>query len=185
MTTTPKVLNSQTVYSCGLFDVISENLQWPDGMTVERQTVVHPGAAATLVFEDPDTVVIVKQYRRSIGAELLEVVAGVLHAGEDPTAAALREVEEEIGMKPQRIEPLLTFHPSPGMLSEKLHLFVAWNLKAGEQQLDADERLEVIRLPFAQLRESVKRGDIVDGKTLLLVSHLVAFPPSWRHEIGK
>ena len=183
MSSTPKVLSAETVFHSNLFDVVRESLQWKDGQTVVRDTVIHPGAAATLVFEDADTVVLVRQYRRAARAELLEVVAGVLTPGEDPQAAALRELEEETGLRAARIEPLFTFNPSPGLLGETMHLFVAWELSPGQRNLDDDERLEVVRMPFAQLRNAVQRGEIVDGKTAMLVSHLVAFPPDWRHEI--
>jgi ADP-ribose pyrophosphatase len=104
---------------------------------------VHPGAVVVLPLLDADTIVMIRNFRPSVGATLLELPAGTLEADEPAEACAGRELIEETGYRAGRIEPLVDFYTSPGVLSERMFAFVARELSHVGQQLDEGEEIEV------------------------------------------
>ena len=162
----PEILSTRTVYEGKVFDVVVEEIQ--DGENrYSRELVTHNGSAVVLpVFED-GTIALVRQYRHPANKYLLEIPAGGLEKGEEPEAGAHRELEEEIGVRAGRLEKLSEFYPSPGFMAEKMHLFLATELTTGEQNLDDDEYVEIIRHTFADAFDLVRTGAIEDGKTIL------------------
>jgi ADP-ribose pyrophosphatase len=118
------------------------------------------------VFDD-GTVALVKQYRHPAVRYLLEAPAGTLEDREPPEIGAARELEEEIGFAAERLEKLSEFFVSPGFLEEKMHVYLATGLMKREQRLEADEILEVVRLPIAEALEMITSGEIQDAKTII------------------
>lgn len=159
-------LDSQTVYEGRVFDVTIDRLSL-HGNEFSREIVWHSGSAVVLpVFENGD-VGLVRQYRAPAGKHLLELPAGTLEMNENPEDAALRELEEEIGVTCEQIEKLTEFWVSPGFLTEKMHLFVARGLKDSRQNLDEDEFLDVVRLPFRESIRMVRENRVEDAKTMV------------------
>lgn len=139
-----------------------------------REIVVHPGAVVVLpVLTDTD-IVMIRNYRYAIERELIELPAGTLEPGEDPAACAARELEEETGYQAGRIEPLGEFYTTPGITDELMRCFVAHDLRKTSQRLDTGERIRPEVVPFEQAIDWIRRGTIVDGKTIavLLRYHL-------------
>lgn len=161
-----KLLNSRTVYMGRIFDVRIDGLREGDS-DYEREIVIHRGSAVILPLFDDGTVSLVRQYRHAAGQEMLELPAGTLDPGEDPLVGAIRELEEEIGVRAAHFVKLGEFFVSPGFLTEKMHLFIATGLTEVGQKLEADEFLEVVRLPLEKLYEMACRGEINDAKTLI------------------
>ncbi len=158
----------KTLLRCDKFDVVQRDVRGRDGRTHPRQVVVHPGAVVVLPLIEPDRVVMIHQWRHTIERELLELPAGTLdRPGEDPAAAARRELEEETGYRAGRLEPLCEFYPSPGMLTELIRAYVARDLSPARQALDATERIRVEILPLSEAFARVARGEIIDAKTLI------------------
>ncbi len=114
-----------------------------------------------------NTVALVRQYRHAAGEYLLEIPAGSLEDGEDPQTGAVRELEEETGVRAAKIEKLAEFYVSPGFLTEKMHLFLATELSETEQKLEDDEILTVQRHSSESLLEMIKNGEIRDAKTII------------------
>src|SRR5262249_257010 len=114
----------------------------PDGQTVERDVVLHPGAVAILPLVDEERLCLVRNRRPIVGETLLEVPAGTLEPRETPEAAAIRELAEETGYQAEQWRKLTMFLPSPGVLSERTHLFLARDLTPGPQRLEKDEELQ-------------------------------------------
>lgn len=112
-------------------------------------------------------VVLVRQYRHAAGGWLLEVPAGKRNAGEDPYDCAVREVTEEIGLRPTVLEPLGAIWTTPGFADERIWLFVATELEPATQNLDEDEVLEVVRLPFEEAVARARDGRIPDAKSAI------------------
>jgi ADP-ribose pyrophosphatase len=139
----------------------------PDGQTVQRDVVIHPGAVAILPVLDDGAVCLVRNRRPVVGETLLEVPAGTLEPGEPPDAAAVRELAEETGYRAARWRRLTAFYPSPGVLSETTHLFVAEGLTPGEMHLQRDEDLRPEVVPWAQALAWARDGTIRDAKTLV------------------
>ena len=134
-----------------------------------REVVEHPGGVCILPVDDDGTCYMVRQYRYPVQKHLLEAPAGKLEKGEDPLDCAVRELGEETGFTAGRMIPLGGFYTSPGFSTEKLYLYVATDLRQGEQHPDEGELLDLVKMPLAELKAAVLRGEIEDGKTATLV----------------
>jgi len=162
----PKILNSEKVFRGRVFEVTVDTIQ-EGTVTYQREVVQHPGSAVIIpVFAD-DTVALVKQYRHPAVQYLLEAPAGTLKDRERPEVGAARELEEELGVVAGKLEKLTEFFVSPGFCAEKMWLYLATELIETAQQLEADEIIEVVRVPFSQALEMITDGEIQDAKTII------------------
>ncbi len=142
-----------------------DEVELPSGRRAVREIVEHRGAVAVVPVIDQD-VILVQQFRRAAGRVLLEVPAGTMEPGETAEACLQRELAEEIGMQAGQVEHLLTFYPSPGFLTEVVHVYVARALTPRRLQAE-EEDLAVVRVPLAQARAFVLAGEIVDAKSII------------------
>ncbi|MCB9894311.1 MAG: NUDIX hydrolase [Planctomycetes bacterium] len=170
-------LNRERVYDGRLFKVARVTMQNSEGKEVVRDVIEHPGAACIIPMIDNDTVLLVEQWRIGAKRALWEIPAGTLDPGEDALTCAARELEEETGYKAGKLEHLFTMFPSPGILDEKMHIFVATNLTKGEQNLDDDEEINIKPFSFKDLRIQLKANNIKDGKTIAALGYLMVFKP--------
>lgn len=162
-------ISSREVFNGKLLHVFSDEARLPDGSTSTREWIKHPGASAVLpVFENGD-VMLVKQFRYPLQQIFYEVPAGKLDPGEAPESTGIRELEEEAGVSCEHIHYLGPFYPSIGYTDEVIHLYTAWGLTSFEQNVDEDEFLLKVRMPFQQAVEMVHSGEISDGKTMVTV----------------
>lgn len=162
----PEVLESREVFRGRVFDVSVDTIR-ERGATYVREIVHHPGSAVIVpVFAD-GTVALVKQYRHAAVRYLLEIPAGTLGSPESPEEGAMRELEEEIGVRAGRMEKLAEFFVSPGFLEEKMWLYLATELTETAQRLEEDEFVEVVRVPFWRALEMISDGEIEDAKTII------------------
>jgi ADP-ribose pyrophosphatase len=157
----------QLVFHGRKFDLVLDTVLSPDGQPQVREIVLHRGAAVMLPILDDQRVILVWNYRYPIGQRLLELPAGTLEPGEAPDSCAARELEEEIGYRAGKLTKLAEFYPSPGVLSECMHLFLAEELQPAQQKLDPGESIELEILPFDEAVQSVMRGEIRDAKTIV------------------
>ena len=127
---------------------------------------MHPGAVLILPLLSPTQVVMIRNYRFCVGAELLELPAGTLEPPELPAACAARELEEEAGYRAGRIDALCEFFTSPGFTDERMHVFVATDLTPTGQRLDATEQIRVLTMDLPDALAATADGRIVDGKTI-------------------
>ena len=139
----------------------------PDGTEHLRQVVRHPGAVVVLPLLDDGRICLVRNYRVAVDETLIELPAGTLEAGEEPALTARRELAEETGYRAGRIEHLLTFYMSPGILDERMHLFLADQLKPGPTALEAGEDIQKLLCTWEEAMEMIRRGEIRDSKTLV------------------
>ena len=136
------------------------------GREVEREVCVHPGAVVVLPLRQDGCVVLIRNRRQAIDQVLLELPAGTLEKDEEPAKCAARELLEETGYRAGRIEPLASFYTSPGVLTEKMYAFVAYDLKAEQSALEEGEEIELAPTPISQVVAMCGDGRIVDGKTI-------------------
>lgn len=137
----------------------------PDGERVKREVIDHYGAIAIVAIED-EHILMVRQPREAVGEITLELPAGKLDGpGEDPFAAAQRELAEEVGRKAAQWDYLGGFYTAPAIITEFIHLFVATDLTPHTLQADEDEQIEVVRLPFSAIPGAIERCR--DAKTLV------------------
>ena len=164
-----KTVERQTLYEGKIITVKLDQAQLVNGRLARREVVEHPGGVAILPLFDDGTVSLVRQFRYPFQAVVAELPAGKLEKGEDHRPAALRELEEEVGVTCGKLTYLGCLYLSPGYSTEVLHMYLAQELKQGASHPDDDEFLEASRVPFAQLVEQVMSGEIVDAKTVALV----------------
>lgn len=144
-----------------------ETVTLPNGATVDLEIIRHPGAAAVVPVKDDGTVLLIRQYRHAAGGFIYEIPAGKLSPGEDPLACATRELEEEIGYIPSRLDLLVSLFTAPGFADEVIHIYKGYGLKRGTQRLDPDEVLEVLEMPIEKAIGLIQDGTIRDAKTIV------------------
>lgn len=143
-----------------------DTVQLPGGRVSQREIVEHSGSVAVVPLDGHSNILMVRQYRKPVEQELLEIPAGLLEPGEEPETAARRELQEETGYTAQRIEPLVQFFTSPGFCDEEMHTFLATGLVAGRPNPDEDEQIKMVPVPLADVPEMIQRGEIRDGKSI-------------------
>lgn len=167
------------------FDFVEVQIPAPGGATLVRQFVQHPGAVIILPILEglgfAPSVVLIRNRRHAIPADLFELPAGTLEPGEQPLACATRELREETGYTAATISPLGWFYTSPGLSNERMWAYVARGLTQVGQALEPDEHLTVHPTPVSVAMSMIRSGELVDAKsmlTLLLASSLGLLPPS-------
>lgn len=161
------VCNNTTLIRKGrVFDVYTENITLPNGVTTDMEIIRHPGAAAIVPVMDDHTVLLLKQYRHAVGGFIWEIPAGTLEPGEDARRCAERELTEETGYAARDFVKLSEITPLPAYSDERIHLFMATGLTRAAQNLDEDELLSVHRVEFSQAIEKIAEGEIQDSKTI-------------------
>jgi len=137
-----------------------------DGSVRDREVVIHPGSVVVVPLVAADAVCLVEVVRVAVGETLLELPAGTLDRDEPPLATAARELAEETGYRAGRIEAAGSFWMSPGILRERMHLFVAHDLVAGEQALEPGELIEPRIVPWSEAVAMCLDGRITDAKSI-------------------
>ena len=177
---TPGRIATQRAYTGRVISLDVDTVRFPDGSTGQLEIVRHPGASAIVPFlSDPGgadpQLLLLRQYRYAADTTLYEVPAGRLDAGETPLACAHRELLEETGCRAERMEHLFTMFTTPGFTDEKIHLFLATGLVAGEAKREPDEFIEVERVPLSKALSMIKDGVIQDAKTALAIFYAAGF----------
>ncbi|HEU0053671.1 MAG TPA: NUDIX hydrolase [Longimicrobium sp.] len=179
--TEPGCLASRPVHDGRIVHLSVDTVRFPDGSTGELEMIRHSGAAAVLpVLSDPDgddpQIVLVRQYRYATGGWLYEVPAGRPdHPGEPWDQVARRELLEEAGLVAGELRHLTEIWTTPGFTDEKIHLYLATNLSAGETSYDSDEFMELVRLPLSEALEMVRDRRITDAKTICTLLYAAGF----------
>jgi len=158
-------LGSREVFRGRTFDVDVDRVRLPNGKEMDMELVHHRGAAAVVPVLGDGTVLLVRQYRYATGGWLLEIPAGKIDGGEPPEACAGREVEEEVGYRPGKLESLGWIWTTPGFADEKIWLYLATDLEPAEQALEEDEVLSIEKMPLGEAVEKALRGEIYDAKS--------------------
>ena len=143
-----------------------ETTTLPGGETLQREVILHPGAVVILPLVDDGRVCLVRNYRFSVAETLLELPAGTLEPSEAPETAAARELEEETGYRAGQWRKLAEFYPSPGVMTERMFLFLAQDLTPGQKQLQAGEQMESVLVPWREAVAWALDGTLRDAKTL-------------------
>jgi ADP-ribose pyrophosphatase len=161
-----RVTQSRMLYAGRVFSVRRDKLIEPGGVRVTRDVVVHPGSVVVLPVFPDGRILMIRQYRHSVGRYLWELVAGRIEPGESPASAARRELVEETGYTARRMHKLLDLFPTPGFVSERMVLFVAEGLQEGPSRPEDDERITARALRPAELERWMKSGRLRDAKSI-------------------
>lgn len=176
MSQEPGKVSSTRAYTGRIISLDVDEVRFPDGSVGKLEMIRHPGASAVVPLLNEDgsdapardpMVLLIRQYRYAADGYLYEVPAGRLNPGEVPSQCATRELKEETGYDAKHVELLLTMFTTPGFTDERIHLYVATGLTAGESQREADEFLELKPLRLSNALAMIDSGEIQDAKTAL------------------
>ena len=163
-----KITSSQEKYRCPLFHVTEDEAKDSrTGFAIKRSVVRHVGSAVMMAVDDKKRVLLVRQYRLPAEKELWELPAGKLDPGEKPLQAAKRELIEETGYRARKWRKLASFYASPGYVAERMTVYLATDLKAGEATPMDDERIETRWFKKKELEKMIRTGKIEDAKTIV------------------
>ena len=160
------VLASERVYEGRILNLRVDEIRTPTGVEALREIVENGGAVAMVALDDQQRVMLVKQYRHAVRGLVIEIPAGKLDGDEDPLVGAQRELREETGFQAGRFERLGSCYPAPAWSTEFVYLYLATELTPGPAQPEADEAIELLRVPLAEAIELIHSGAIIDGKTI-------------------
>lgn len=161
-----KVRSTKRIYEGRIINLRVDEVTLPNGGSGIREVVEYAGAVAVVPVRENGELLLVRQYRHAVGLTLLEIPAGKLEPGEEPAASARRELLEETGYEAADFKQMLSIFSTPGFTTEELHLFLATGLSLQEQQLDEDEFIDVVPVPFERAVEMIWSGEIRDAKSV-------------------
>ena len=164
-----EILERETIFEGKVFTVVKDVVKLEDGGKSYRELVLHNGGAGILPIWEDGTVTLVKQYRSGVASQMVEICAGKLEKGENPIDAAVRELEEELGIVADKIEFLGDIAPTPAYDSEIISIYVATGLRQKERKLDEGEFVDVATLSLNEAAELVMDGEITDAKTQIAI----------------
>jgi ADP-ribose pyrophosphatase len=162
-----KLISSEKLLETPIFSVTQDRAIDPDGFEIKRAIVQHGGSAVMMPVDEKARVLLVRQYRLPAKAFMWELPAGRVDAGETVLQAAKRELVEETGFKAKKWTKLASFYVSPGFLAEKMTVFLAEDLKEGEQTPMEDERIQMQWFKPKELDDMIADGKIQDAKTMV------------------
>lgn len=169
-----KTIERDYVFKGKVINVRRDTAQLPNGKLANREVVEHTGGVTIAALTDDDELLFVRQFRYPIGDVLMELPAGKLNVGEDPLAAAARELLEETGAVARNFYDLGWIYTSPGYTTERLYLYAAAGLTFKGQHLDEDEFLDVLRVPLTEAVRHSATGGYGDAKTDIAILRLDA-----------
>jgi ADP-ribose pyrophosphatase len=178
---TEKMIDRKEIMTGRVLHVTVDTVRINDSeVTSTREAVWHHGASAILPLTDDGKIILVRQYRYAAGQAMLEVPAGKIEQdGENPDFCAARELEEEAGVTSENLMPLGYVFTSPGFCNEKIYLYLARQLKASKQNLDADEFLNLERYTPQEMEQLILDGSIVDSKTIACFARARRYLPGF------
>ena len=159
-------IGREEIFDGVIVHLVRDTVVLPNGSNATREVCLHNGAVCVVPLTDKGEIIMERQFRYPFGKVIWEIPAGKLDKGEsDHLEAAKRELREETGYTAEKFTCIGDFYPSPAILSENIRMYVAEGLKKGEQDLDEDEFLDVVKVPFDEVIRMILEGEITDGKT--------------------
>jgi len=159
-------ISSRRIYDGRILNFRVDEVSIENGKVASREIVEHRGAAAIVPILEGGNVILVRQYRYAVSSELLEIPAGTLEPGEEPTDCAKRELEEETGYTCHSIAKVLECFVAPGYSTEKIHIYLAKGLTKTQTRLEEDEKITIDTVPFETALAKIRSGEIQDAKTI-------------------
>lgn len=161
-----EILFSRTVFDGELIKLRIDTVQTADGRETTREIVEHSEVVAIVAVDNNDNTLLVRQFRLPAGKELLEIPAGGIDEGETPEEAVRREMQEETGYLPRKVEKLGGFYSAPGFCTEYLHLYLAADLVPGKLHAEDTDEITLERVPLSKIPELITSGSICDAKSI-------------------
>jgi len=161
-----KTLSSRLIYEGRAVKLRVDTVRLPNGRETSREIVEHSDCVAIVAIDEKDNVLLVKQFRQPVEKALLEIPAGGIEPGEDPVTTVRRELREETGYLPRKVERFGGFYSAPGYCTEYLYLYLATDLISSPLSAEDTENISLIRVPAAQIPSLITSGSICDAKSI-------------------
>lgn len=161
-----KKLSSKLIYDGRAIKLRVDTVQLPGGRETTREVVEHSDVVVMVVVDEEDNVLLVKQYRTPPEKELLEIPAGGIDDGERPEDAVRRELREETGYLPKKVQRLGGFYSAPGYCTEYLHLYLATELVPSRLFAEDTEEISLVRVPLSEVPDLILSGALCDSKSI-------------------
>jgi len=161
-----KTISSRYVFKGRIFNVRIDAVRNAAGHETTREIIEHPNVIVAIPIDANGDILMVRQYRKAIEKELLELPAGGIDPGEDPETAVKRELQEEIGYSPDQVELMGGFYSSPGFCSEYLYLYLAKNLRPSQLQAEDTPGIKVVRIQPDRIPGLIESGELCDSKSI-------------------
>ncbi len=168
-------INSEVIYEGKILDLRLHTIKLAGGKTSQREIVEHNDSVLIVPIDDHGRIILVRQYRKAANKHLLEVPAGGIEDGEEPYAAAERELQEEIGFKSDNLIHIGGFWMAPGFCTEYMHAYIATDLKESSLPPDEDENIEVVYLDIERIEDVIKSGEVEDSKSISALMMVLNF----------
>lgn len=167
-----KTLSSREIFAGRAVKLRVDTVKLPDGRETTREIVEHENCVAIIALDDTDNVLLVKQFRKPVEKELLEIPAGGIDPGETPEDAIRREMREETGFLPREVKKLGGFYSSPGFCTEYLYLYLAADLVSKPLKAEDTDGITLLRVPLSEIPGLIASGAVIDAKS---IAGLLAF----------
>ncbi|MGH9781441.1 MAG: NUDIX hydrolase [Candidatus Acidiferrales bacterium] len=175
MSARARIISSKTLFRGRVFDVRRDAVIEPGGVRATRDLVVHNGSVVVLPILDDGRLLLIRQYRHSVGGYLWELVAGRIEPGERPLPGAKRELLEETGYTARRWQKILDVFPTPGFVSERMLVYLARDLRPGPAHPEADERITVRAFSPRKIESWIRTGKLRDAKSVAAILYFLRF----------
>lgn len=166
-----KTIESKHIFKGNIVSLRVDTVEGPNGITT-REIIEHVPAVSILPFKAPDTIYLIKQFRKPTEQILIEVPAGCMDKNESPLKAAARELQEETGFKAKTITPICESYMAPGFCNEYMYLFIATDLTKDKTNFDQDEYIELVEYSIQEALTLIEKKEIIDAKTILSILYL-------------
>ena len=170
-----KLIKSKILYQGKIFRLQRDTVIEPGGVRADRDIIVHPGSVVVLPIFDDGRVLLIRQYRHSVGEFLWELVAGRKEPKETPAAGARRELIEETGYRAKRLRKLMRVIPTPGFVNEWLWIYAAEGLQQGDAQPEEDEKITARKFTLKQVDSMIQKGALRDAKSICGLLYYMRF----------
>jgi ADP-ribose pyrophosphatase len=174
-----KTIESREIYDGKILSLRVDTVRLPDGSESKREIVEHSGGVAVVAITESNEILMVRQYRKAMEKNLLELPAGKLEVGEDPIECAKRELEEETGYRANSIREISGFYTAPGFCSEKVYVYLAKELEFIGARLDDGEFLEVEKYKLSEVEELL--GQLEDAKSIIGLLYAIREKEAIKH----
>lgn len=159
-------LSQKYIHRGKIINLRIDEVELPGGKRSSREIVEHNGGVGIVALNEKNEIMLVKQYRKPFDEVIIEIPAGKIEKNEDPFLCAMRELEEETGKKPLKMQLMNVIYTSPGFSNEKLYLYFCREMENGRLNPDEDENLELICIKFDDALNMIYNGEIKDAKTI-------------------
>ncbi|MDH4067833.1 MAG: NUDIX hydrolase [Dehalococcoidia bacterium] len=175
-----KKVATQQIYQGRAVNVRVDTVEKASGIKTTREVVEHSDCIAVVALDEQGNILLVRQFRHAVDRFLMEIPAGGIDPGEEPVDSVRRELQEEIGYFPRKIDKLGGFYATPGYGTEYLHCFVATDLVPARLVAEDTDDIELVRVSPDEIPRLIASGEICDAKSIAALLTFLFTRRNWQ-----